>query len=136
LYPASFTPVVRGLWLGIDGGRILSESRARTSLKTAAIQALGWASRERLAYQEGAIPKEGIDSYDIPGPLDIPPVRIDFLRNNGADPKGIGDIPFSCVPAAYVQAVSQAMDHRFGKIPLLPEDIWEAGKSRDKETPA
>jgi CO/xanthine dehydrogenase Mo-binding subunit len=135
IYPASFTPVIRGLWLGINGGRILSESRARTSLKTAAIQALGWASRERLAYQEGVIPKEGIDDYDIPRPIDIPPIRIDFLRNNGANPKGIGDIPFNCVPAAYVQAVSQAMDHWFGKIPLLPEDIWEAGKTRKEEKP-
>jgi CO/xanthine dehydrogenase Mo-binding subunit len=135
LYPASFTPVVRGVWLGIDGGRILSESGARASLKTAAIQALGWASRERLAYEEGAIPQEGIDGYNIPNPTEIPPIRIDFLRNEGVDPKGIGDLPFSCVPAAYVQAVSQAMDHRFGKIPLLPEDIWEAGKLRKEEKP-
>jgi CO/xanthine dehydrogenase Mo-binding subunit len=135
IYPGSFTPVVRGIWLGINGGKILSESGARTSLKTAAIQALGWASRERLAYEEGAISKEGIDGYDIPKPGEIPPIRIEFLRNDGADPKGIGDIPFNCVPAAYVQAVSQAMDHRFGKIPLLPEDIWEVGKLRKEENP-
>jgi CO/xanthine dehydrogenase Mo-binding subunit len=135
IYPASFTPVVRGLWLGISGGKILSESGARSSLKTAAIQALGWASREGLAYREGAISKEGIDGYDIPSPKEIPPIRIGFLRNEGLDPRGIGDLPFSCVPAAYVQAVSQAMDHRFGKIPLLPEDIWEVGKLRKEEKP-
>jgi CO/xanthine dehydrogenase Mo-binding subunit len=135
IYPASFSPVVRGLWLGIDGGKILSESGARASLKTASIQALGWASRENLDYQDGIIPKERIDGYDIPNPREIPPVRIGFLRNDGLDPKGIGDLPFSCVPAAYVQAVSQAMDHRFGKIPLLPEDIREAGKLRKEEKP-
>jgi CO/xanthine dehydrogenase Mo-binding subunit len=136
LYPDSFTPVVRGLWLGINGGKILSESGARASLKSAAIQALGWASREGLAYEGGLIPKEGIDNYSIPSPREIPPIRIDFLRNEGADPKGIGDLPFSCIPAAYVQALSQAMDYRFGKIPLLPEDIWEAAKLRRKEKPA
>jgi CO/xanthine dehydrogenase Mo-binding subunit len=134
IYPASFSPVIRGLWLEIDGGKILSESGARSSLKTAVIQALGWASRERLGYEEGIIPKGDIDGYDIPSPREIPPIRVDFLRNEG-DPKGIGDIPFNCVPAAYVQAVSQAMDHRFGKIPLLPEDIWEAGKLRKEEKP-
>jgi CO/xanthine dehydrogenase Mo-binding subunit len=136
IYPASFTPVVRGLWLGVNGGKILSESEARASLKTAAIQALGWASRERLAYEEGVIPKEGIDGYDIPSPKEIPPIHIDFLWNDGLDPRGVGDLPFSCVPAAYVQAVSQAMDHQFGKIPLLPEDIWEVGKLRKEEKPA
>jgi CO/xanthine dehydrogenase Mo-binding subunit len=135
IYPVSFSPVIRGIWLGIEGGKILSESGARAGLKTAAIQALGWASRERLAYEEGAIPKEGIDGYNIPSPKEIPPIRIEFLRNNGADPKGIGELPFNCVPAAYVQAVSQAMDHRFGKIPLLPEDIWEVSKLRKEEKP-
>ncbi|MDR0998474.1 MAG: molybdopterin-dependent oxidoreductase [Treponema sp.] len=135
IYPASFTPVIRGLWLGIDGGKILSESGARSSLKTAVTQALGWASRERLGYEEGIISKGDIDGYDIPSPGEIPPIRIDFLPNDGADPKGIGDIPFNCVPAAYVQAVSQAMDHRFGKIPLLPEDIWKAGRPRKEEKP-
>jgi CO/xanthine dehydrogenase Mo-binding subunit len=135
IYPASFTPVIRGLWLGIDGGKILSESEARAGLKAAAIQALGWASREQLSYQEGAIPKEEIDGYYIPGPGEIPPIRIDFLGNDGLDPRGIGDIPFNCVPAAYVQAVTQAMDHRFGKIPLLPEDIREAVKLRKEEKP-
>jgi CO/xanthine dehydrogenase Mo-binding subunit len=135
IYPASFSPVIRGVWLGIDGGKILSESGARAGLESAAIQALGWASRERLAYEEGLIPKEKIDGYDIPSPMEIPPIRIDFLRNDGLNPKGIGDLPFSCVPAAYVQAVSQAMDHRFGKIPLLPEDIWEVGKLRKEEKP-
>ncbi|MDR3191691.1 MAG: molybdopterin-dependent oxidoreductase [Treponema sp.] len=135
IYPASFTPVVRGVWLGIDGGKILSESGARAGLKTAAIQALGWASRERLTYQEGAVSKEGIDGYDIPNPAEIPPIGIEFLWNDGVNPKGIGDLPFGCVPAAYVQAVSQAMDHQFGKIPLLPEDIWEVGKLRKEEKP-
>ncbi|MDR1637528.1 MAG: molybdopterin-dependent oxidoreductase [Treponema sp.] len=135
IYPASFSPLIRGIWLGIDGGKILSESGARAGLKTAAIQALGWASREKLWYQDGAIPKEGIEGYDIPSPGKIPPIRIEFLRNGGLDPKGIGDLPFNCVPAAYVQAVSQAMDHRFGKIPLLPEDIREAGKLRKEEKP-
>jgi CO/xanthine dehydrogenase Mo-binding subunit len=42
------------------------------------------------------------------------------------EPKGIGELPFSTVPAAYVQAVSQALDHPFEKLPVCAEDIWEA----------
>jgi CO/xanthine dehydrogenase Mo-binding subunit len=132
--PVEYTPKIRGTWLGIDGGKILSEARARRSLKSAAIQALGWASREELSYLEGKIPDSFILNYALPVPSEMPPVYIDFLWNDTVAPKGIGELPFHCVPAAYIQAVSQAMDHPFEKIPLSSRDIWEAGKLKKKET--
>jgi CO/xanthine dehydrogenase Mo-binding subunit len=122
--PYSYTPVVKGVWLAVDGGRILSEKAARRGLKLAGIQALGWASGEYLEYQEGALTPPHFGAYGIPGPGEIPPIRVDFLWNDAA-PKGVGELPFSCVPAAYIQAVSQAADHPFGKIPLLPAEVWE-----------
>jgi CO/xanthine dehydrogenase Mo-binding subunit len=131
--PVEYTPKIRGAWLGVDGGRILSEARARRSLKFSIIQALGWASREHLAYEEGKIPLKYIYDYDIPSPQDIPPIHIDFLWSDTANPKGIGELPFNCIPAAYAQAVSQAMDHHFDKIPLTSKDVWEAGKLKEEE---
>jgi CO/xanthine dehydrogenase Mo-binding subunit len=122
--PYSYTPVVRGIWLAVDGGRILSEKAARQSLKLAGIQALGWASGEYLSYRGGAVDPPNFSNYGIPGPAEIPPIRVDFLPDNTA-PRGIGELPFCCVPAAYIQAVSQAADHPFEKIPLLPGEIWE-----------
>jgi CO/xanthine dehydrogenase Mo-binding subunit len=131
--PVEYLPKIRGAWLGIDGGRILSESRARRSLKSAAIQALGWASREELGYVEGKIPDSFIHNYAVPPPAEMPSIHVDFLWNDTVTPKGIGELPFHCVPAAYVQAVSQAMDHPFEKIPLNSRDIREAGKLKKKE---
>jgi CO/xanthine dehydrogenase Mo-binding subunit len=128
-----YTPKIRGAWLGVDGGRILSEERARRSLTFSVVQALGWASREKIFYEEGRIPSEQVYDYDVPAPGEIPPVHIDFIWNDTVNPKGIGELPFSCVPAAYVQAVSQAMDHPFEKIPLTGKDIWEAEKLKGTE---
>jgi CO/xanthine dehydrogenase Mo-binding subunit len=128
-----YTPRIRGAWLGIDGGRILSEKRARKSLHASTVQALGWASREQLRYTEGSISAEDFKAYDIPNPGEIPPIHIDFIWNDLEDPKGIGELPFNCVPAAYLQAVSQAMDHHFERIPLSVKDIWDAIKLRDQE---
>jgi CO/xanthine dehydrogenase Mo-binding subunit len=130
-----YTPKIRGAWLAVDGGKILSEAGARGSLRTSAIQALCWASRERLEYIEGAVSREQFINYQIPAPSELPPIRIDFLWNDTAAPKGIGELPFNCLPAAYLQAVSQAMDHHFQKIPLSSADIWEAGKLRKEENP-
>jgi CO/xanthine dehydrogenase Mo-binding subunit len=133
--PVSFCPKLRGVWLSVDGGRILSASRARRTLKTASIHALGWASREEIAYQDGCIPGEMICRYDIPLPQEIPHISIDFIWNDTAIPRGIGELPFNCIPAAYVQGVSQAMDHPFRKIPLTSREVWEAGRlKKEKES--
>jgi CO/xanthine dehydrogenase Mo-binding subunit len=128
-----YTPRIRGAWLGIDGGRILSEKRARKGLRTSAIQALGWASGEQLHYTEGIISAEDFTDYDIPNPVEVPPIHIDFIWNDSEEPKGIGELPFNCIPAAYLQAVSQALDHPFQRIPLSAGDVWDALKLRDQE---
>ncbi|GHV16719.1 aldehyde oxidase [Spirochaetia bacterium] len=124
--PIEYIPKVRGVSLVVDGGKILSEQRARRSLKFAVIQALGWASRERLSYEAGRIPDQQIHFYDIPDPRDIPPIHIDFVWNESSGARGIGELPYNCVPAAYVQAVSQAMDHPFERLPLSAREIWDA----------
>ena len=131
--PVEYVPRIRGVWMGVDGGKILSENRARRSLKISTVQALGWAFREQIAYIDGALTQAQFSNYDIPSPGEIPPVHIDFIWNDTTEPKGIGDLPFCCVPAAYVHAVSQAMDHHFQSIPLRREDIWEAGKLKKPE---
>jgi CO/xanthine dehydrogenase Mo-binding subunit len=132
--PVEYTPGVRGDWLGIDGGKILLEERARRCLRAEVVQALGWASLEHLKYTGGRIGGGHAEDYNIPDLRTIPPVEIDFLRNGAVDARGIGELPFNCVPAAFVQAVSQAMDHPFTGIPLTALDVWEAGKLRKKES--
>ncbi|MCL2320274.1 MAG: molybdopterin-dependent oxidoreductase, partial [Treponema sp.] len=131
--PVSLSPRVRGIWLAVDGGKILSQRRARRTLTTGIIQALGWTCREHVRYEEGRIPQELYRGYDIPSPAEIPPINVDFIWNDDAAPKGIGELPFCCVPAAYAQAVSQAMDYSFEKIPLDARDIFEAGKLKQTE---
>jgi CO/xanthine dehydrogenase Mo-binding subunit len=133
--PVEYTPGIRGVWLGVDGGKILLEEKARRCLRAEVIQALGWTALEHLEYEEGRIRGERADDYNIPDLRTIPPIKIDFIWNDTAEPGGIGGLPFGCVPAAFVQAVSQAMDHPFSKIPLTALDIWEAGKLRKKEPP-
>jgi len=137
----SLEPVIRGIWLVVDGGRILNKRMASRSLRTGIIQALGWASREQVRYESGKIPLDYYRNYGILRPEEIPPIHLDFFQSESTDPKdptdpkGIGELPFSCIPAAYVQAVSQAMDHHFEKIPLDSREIWDAWKFKQTEIP-
>ena len=129
----SLAPVIRGIWLVVDGGRILNKRMASRSLRTGIIQALGWASREQIRYEDGKIPLEYYRDYDIPSQEEIPPIYIDFFQSESTDPKGVGELPFSCIPAAYMQSVSQAMDHHFEKIPLDSREIWDVWKLKRTE---
>jgi CO/xanthine dehydrogenase Mo-binding subunit len=131
----SYTPSVRGVWLAVDGGGILSEEGARRGLKLAAVQALGWASGERLAYRDGALSPARISDYGLPNPAEIPAIHVDFLWSPGTEPKGVGDLPFHCVPAAYIQAVSQAIDHECQHIPLKPGAVWEVLRQKYQPRP-
>jgi CO/xanthine dehydrogenase Mo-binding subunit len=130
--PVEYLPRIRGVWMGVDGGKILAEDLARKSLKASAVQALGWAYREQINYINGVIPVNHYENFDIPDPAQIPPINIEFIGNAQDEPKGIGDLPFSCIPAAYMQAVSQAMDHHFQSIPLRAQDVWYAGIKKIK----
>jgi CO/xanthine dehydrogenase Mo-binding subunit len=131
--PIEFFPRIRGIWMGVDGGKIIAEDHARRSLKESAVQALGWAYREQICYINGKIPIDQYDNFGIPDPAEIPPITIEFInkKNIHDEPKGIGDLPLSCIPAAYMQAVSQAMDYHFRSIPLRNMDIWDAGDRHD-----
>jgi len=127
--PIGYMPRIRGVWMCVDGGKILSEDNARKSLKISIVQALGWAYKEQISYVDGAIPVDQFENFDIPGIAEIPPIVIDFINSNSEEsPKGIGDLPFSCIPAAFVQAVSQAAGCHFRAIPLKAQDIFSAGR--------
>jgi CO/xanthine dehydrogenase Mo-binding subunit len=131
--PIDFLPWIRGVWMSVDGGKIIAEDRARKSLKESAVQALGWAYREQISYVNGIIPPDQYDNFIIPDPAEIPPIGIDFIINGQNESKGIGDLPFTCIPAAYLQAVSQAMDYHFQSVPLKALDLWYAGVAKRKK---
>jgi len=126
-------PQIRGIWLAVDGGRIISENRARRNITRGATQALGWAFSENIEYTEGALPKSKYDKFVISSCLDIPVLSVEFMSAGNSETKGIGELPFTCIPAAFLQAVSQAMDHCYKNIPLRRKEIWEIARIRNTD---
>jgi len=127
-------PKVRGVWMTVDGGKVISANRAKRSLTRGAAQALGWAFTENIEYIDGVLPASQYDNFTIFAPVEIPPIDIEFLSGDSDDPKGVGDLPFTCIPSAFMQAVSQAMDHCFKNIPLKKKEIWEMVRLRNDKT--
>jgi CO/xanthine dehydrogenase Mo-binding subunit len=121
-----YTPRVRGVWLSVDGGRLLSERKARSSLEVATLHALGWATKEHMTLEAGAVTMEEALAYPIAVPGEAPPITIDFTWTDSVAPKGIGELPFACVPAAFAQAVSQATGTSFDELPVRAAAIRNA----------
>ena len=122
--PVDYIPRIRGIWLCIDGGTILSEKIAKKSISTATLEALSWAMQEKVVYQNGRIDERSVKEYSIQTD-DYPPINVDFLWSEGKS-RGIGELPFALIPAAYAQALSQALDCHFNHYPVDTGDIWKA----------
>ncbi|MDR1144008.1 MAG: molybdopterin-dependent oxidoreductase [Spirochaetaceae bacterium] len=120
--PVEYIPRIRGIWMALEGGTILAEDRARKSLANSAIQALSWAAKETTGYTGGRI---AALPYPLPRMEKAPEAGIDFLWSEGKS-RGVGELPFYTVPAAYVQALSQALDYPFQAYPVSSGDIWTA----------
>jgi CO/xanthine dehydrogenase Mo-binding subunit len=123
-------PEVTGIWLAIDGGDIISLQRACDAIENGSMTALSWASRERLEIANGQVPAYVYSGYTIPGTRDMHPVMVSFLPSGSKDkPRGIGELPYHLVPAAYARAVSQATGITVDAVPIdIDKIIREVGQ--------
>lgn len=127
--PESLEPEVIGIWMAIDGGLILSERRAASSIENGVRTALSWATSERIELVDGRLPSHLFQRYSLPKPSARPPVAISFLSAGAKDkPRGIGELPYHTIPAAYARAVSQAIGIPIDSIPVdIDKIIQEVG---------
>jgi CO/xanthine dehydrogenase Mo-binding subunit len=126
LDPWTLEPRPLGVWLCVDGGRVIAPDRAAAALRSGIADALGACLTERFDPWDGS-PAEAAASrleYFRYGllPLEaLPPISIQFLEPAKKAPvKGIGELPFDTVPAAFLSALSQAADSAFASLPVPP----------------
>lgn len=122
--PWNKEPRILGTWLCVDGGRIASERFARSTLSASTLAALGQCFRERLPIEAGAVSVDGYREYGLLSLAEAPTIEIEFLPWDETDPiKGIGELPFLCVPAAFAAAAEQASDLAIDRIPFIGEEF-------------
>ena len=118
---------IRGIWFSADCGAVLNRERARGSVEAGIFQALEWCKVPGMTsnFPRAAVRREG----EAPDPVwyfshpsYLPLMDIEFLPGGKRSaPGGIGELPFNCVPAAYAQALSQALGRTISSIPA--EDL-------------
>lgn len=113
-------------------GTPIDENVIRGQMEGGFLQALGYASTERLVFGEnGKIFNTAFADYHIPSAVDLPKVSVEFERSEYQDgpfgAKGAGELPMDAGAAAYIKAVEQALrgirDVNINKIPFGAEDV-------------
>jgi CO/xanthine dehydrogenase Mo-binding subunit len=118
-------------------GRVLHPVLARGQITGGVAQGIGYALYEKVVWRNGRMQNGQMTNYIMPTSADLPPIRVYFeeLGNvHGAfGAKGIGELPMDGPAPAILNAVEDALGMRFDSIPLLPEDIYAAMTTRDRE---
>ena len=112
LNPKTYTYRVRNIWISIDGGTILHDSKAEQVVNRC-VKKLFSCSEE---FQNNP----------------VPPIFVNFVPG-GTEPKQIGELVFDVLPAAICSAVSQALQKRLTDFPIDPNTIYAAVKEAEKE---
>jgi CO/xanthine dehydrogenase Mo-binding subunit len=112
LEPCTYREKIRGIWIAVDGGKILSTKAAETSIKLSIQQTLA-----RLVEDES---------------VKCDKVNVQFIQSD-SDPKQIGDLIPSILPAAYTSALSQALASTVTMLPLKTDSLYEISVKAHRE---
>ncbi|MFP4382683.1 MAG: xanthine dehydrogenase family protein molybdopterin-binding subunit [Spirochaetia bacterium] len=122
--PQTYIPLIKGIWIAINGGKIFNIAGAKETVESTIYSSFGWAMEERILFKQGAIPEDLAFTYFGNIARELPEPHIYFINpDQKGNPRGIGDLPFSCVPAAFTAAVAQATGRYLDRIPATPELI-------------
>ena len=131
----TFETKVTGFWAAVDVGRALNPKLCAGQVEGGTLQAIGWALTEKLVTRDGKILNPRMTNYIVPTSLDAPPfttilVEAPYSRGPGGA-KGVGELPMDGGAPAVAAAIEHATGLVLDRLPMLPEDLFEASLKGD-----
>ncbi|MDR2802954.1 MAG: molybdopterin-dependent oxidoreductase, partial [Treponema sp.] len=120
-----FSPKIRSIWMSVCTGKLIDSHAVRRALIQNIICALGWTAYEKLDYEEGKIHEDKYLNYCFATSAPIPRINLFLSESSHKEnhPELISELPYCVIPAAYLQALTQACNHHFESIPALARDV-------------
>jgi CO/xanthine dehydrogenase Mo-binding subunit len=122
-----------------DAGKMLNPAAALGQEESAALMGLGQAMFEQMIFKDGKLLNPGALKYRVLLAADVPVYEaITQEQGHGPGPfgsKGVGEGTLLGVPAAIANAIQDAVGARVRKLPLSPENVFEALAQRDRGRP-
>ena len=118
-----------------DVGKAINPLSVEGRLQGASVQSAGMALWEEVMYdQEGLVRNPNFLDYHMPTSADLPPVETILVEPPGGEilygAKGVGEPPIIPPVAAVANAVASAIGVRLFELPITPERVWRALKSK------
>jgi CO/xanthine dehydrogenase Mo-binding subunit len=115
----------------VDCGTPIHPRLAEGQMEGAIANGIGYALTEELEFTDGgAVRNADLAHYKIPGPVDLPPIRVilvDSYEPTGPmGAKSIGEIGINAPIPAIANAVYDAIGIRLTETPFTPERVWRA----------
>ncbi|MDR2481518.1 MAG: xanthine dehydrogenase family protein molybdopterin-binding subunit [Spirochaetaceae bacterium] len=131
----NYESTIRGIWMNVLSGLIDDQAKAGLVLRRAIYAALGWATTEKIKFTDGKIEPHLCGLYQMLPASAMPPIYIQFVEEEGVpcSYEKLERTAFSTIPAAYTQAVSQAVNHHFERIPITGQDVWRVINLKKQE---
>jgi CO/xanthine dehydrogenase Mo-binding subunit len=119
----------------IDCGKQINPRIVETQISGASIMQLGFTMFESMQLDGGQVTNASLADYKIPGIWDVPPIMvneaIDAYQHNGPfGAKGAGESATLCLSPAIANAIDDAVGVRLTELPLTPEAVFRALRTK------
>ena len=115
-------------------GRVVHPVFAAGQIEGGVAQGIGYAMYEKVIWKEGRMANNRMTNYIVPTAADTPPIRVFFeeqpYENGPGGAKGIGELPMDGPAPAILNAVEMAIGIPVNTIPMLPEDVMHAVRTK------
>lgn len=111
LDPSTYREHIRGIWMVVDGGKILHARAAESTIKSSIQQIL----RELMENDT----------------MRCAHIRVQFVQSD-SDPKQISDLASAVLPAAMTAALSQALAITLTRLPLQSDTLYRLTKKAQR----
>lgn len=119
-----------------DVGRAVNPNGIEGQIHGGVAQGIGYALYENIRLAEGRVLETNLESYRLPGALDIPRVEAILLEhpdpNGPHGAKGVGEPPIVPVAGVIANAVSDAIGRPMNRLPITPFDVLAALQEGDR----
>ena len=114
------------IWCVADTGVIVNPDGARNQLEGGIVQAISWALKEQVRFDEHGIASRDWDSYPILRFSEVPEIQVELVDGEANPPLGIGECTCGPAAAAVGNAVAHALGVRIHDMPFTRERIMKA----------
>ncbi len=109
-----------------DMGEVINPEGARMQMEGGLIQGLGYALREEIHFDRGAIIERNFDRYELPRFSWLPSIEVTIVDSPALGPQGGGEPSVTMVGAVLANAIHDAIGKRMHELPMTPERVLAA----------